>query len=218
MCFSAPASFAVAAGTGFVGVLTLPKASTRQEIPLASVPLIFAAQQSIEGVLWLLLARDGETALIGPLANIFMFFALVVWPAWASLAIGLIEHDRWRRLALAVLFALAIPVAVFNLREISLHPYGVCILQHSLSYTNGTASSLFEFGAYIVCTCCPFLFSSHMAMRIFGAIVAVGLAISTFFYLVTYLSVWCFFAAAGSVTIYLYFVAAHKQDAARGTA
>ena len=218
MCFSAPVSFAVATGTGLAGALTLPKVSNWREVPLASVPLVFAVQQSIEGVLWLLLAGDGDSVLAGPLANIFMVFALVIWPAWAPMAIGLVERDRRRQPALAVLFALAILVAGFNLSEISLHPYGVCILQHSLSYTNGENSSRLEFGAYAICTCCPFLFSSNKVLRLFGAIIAVGLAVSTYFYLATYVSVWCFFAAAGSVTIYLYFVARRKQIVERRAA
>lgn len=213
MCFSASTSFAVAAGNGLVGALTATKVSNWREIPLASIPLIFAAQQTIEGVLWLHLARGNETALIGPLTNIFMFSALVAWPVWAPLATGLVEQDRMRRLAMAMLFALAITLALFNLRDISAHPYGVCIVQHSLSYTNGTAYSPLELGAYIVCTCCPLLFSSHKILRIFGAIVVTGLAVSTFFYIVAFFSVWCFFAAAGSVTVYLYFVATSEHIA-----
>ena len=88
MCFSASASFAVAAGTGLVGALTVAKVSNWREIPLASVPVIFATQQTIEGVLWLLLPTGSEPALTGSLANIFAFCALVIWPLLSPLAVS----------------------------------------------------------------------------------------------------------------------------------
>jgi hypothetical protein len=213
MCFSAPASFAVAAGTGLVGALTVAKVSNWREIPLASVPLMFATQQTVEGVLWLLLPAGSEPALIGLLANMFAFYALVIWPVLSPLAIGLVEQDRLRRLAMTMLFALAIPLALFNLRDIAAHPYGACIVQYSISYSNGTAYSLLGWGAYIVCVCCPLLFSSHGILRVFGALVVAGLGVSAFFFIVTSFSVWCFFAAAGSVTVYLYFAATSEHVA-----
>lgn len=211
MCFSAPASFAVATGTGLVGVAAAMKVSSWREVPLASVPLIFAAQQAIEGVLWLLLARADHGAVVGVLANIFAFCALTIWPIWTPLAAGLVERSRIRQFAIATLTALALPVAAVGLKDIYTHPYGVCILQHSLSYINGMTYSPLEFGAYFLCVCGPLLLSSHRILNFFGAIIVAGFGISAVFYLVTSFSVWCFFAAAGSVTIYLYFATAQEH-------
>jgi hypothetical protein len=89
--------------------------------------------------------------------------------------------------------------------DLSAHPCGVCIVEDSLSYSNGTAYSPLELGAYIVCVTCPLLLASDKILRGFGMIVVTGLAISTLFYFVSSISVWCFFAAAGSVTVYLFF-------------
>ena len=49
MCFSAAASLSAAAVTGAVGVLTLAKTANARELPLAVVPLVFSAQQALEG-------------------------------------------------------------------------------------------------------------------------------------------------------------------------
>lgn len=213
MCFSALASFSVAAGTGFVGILTVTRVSNWREVPLASVPLIFAAQQTMEGALWLLLPAGSETATIDSLANIFAFSALVIWPLWSPLAAGLVEQNRIRRATMLALFFLALPVALLGGSDLAAHPYGVCIAQHSLSYRNGTTYSLLELAAYIICVCCPLLFSSHKILRGFGSIVVTGLAISASVYFATSFSVWCFFAAAGSITVYLYFAAPSRDIA-----
>jgi len=215
MCFSAPASFAVATGTGLVGVAAATKVSNWREVPLASVPLIFAAQQAVEGVLWLLLARGDQASSVAVLANIFAFCALAVWPLWAPLAAGLVERDHLRRIAIAALFVLAVPVAVVGLKDIYTNPYGACVLQHSISYTNGTIYSPLELGTYFLCVCGPLFLSSHKMLNLFGAIVVVGLGVSAIFFFATSFSVWCFFAAAGSITVYLYFASAreHGSDA-----
>ena len=94
MCFSALASFSVAAGTGLVGALTATKISNWREVPLAFIPLIFAMQQTIEGTLWVILPAASEPALSGVLPNIFAFIALVIWPLWSPLAVGLVEQNR----------------------------------------------------------------------------------------------------------------------------
>ena len=211
MCFSALASFSVAVGTGLVGALTATKLSNWRDVPLASIPLLFTLQQTIEGVLWVILPAASDTALSGLLANVFAFIALVVWPLLSPFAVGLVEPNRTRRLIMVLLFVLALPIALLGLFDLSARPYGVCIAQHSLSYSNGTAYSPFELGTYIVCVCCPLLLASDKILRGFGMIAVTGLAISSFFYFVTSFSVWCFFAAAASVTVYLYFTAASEH-------
>jgi len=111
MCFSAPMSFAAAAGIGFIGVAATTRVSEKREIPLASVPLIFAAQQAVEGTLWLALGNEGLSHWVSPLANTFMVLALVAWPMWAPLAAGLVEPNRLRRLAMGALLVLAVALA-----------------------------------------------------------------------------------------------------------
>lgn len=213
MCFSAPASFAAAISTGVAGGAAISKASERREIPLASVPLIFAAQQTIEGALWLALGNETLSRWVFPLANGFMFLALVVWPVWAPLAAMLVERNRVRRLAMTALLLLAVPLALRGVSGMWAHGYGACVVQNSVSYGNGLPYLPRQFVGYVLCACLPFLLSSHRALRIFGAIVLVGLIVSASLYNFAYVSVWCFFAAAGSLTLYLHFARAHKERA-----
>jgi hypothetical protein len=211
MCFSASASFAVAAGTGCAGVLGVRRASRWHEMPLASIPLLFATQQSLEGAVWLALGTDPSPSWILWLANGFVFVALVIWPVWAPLSAGLVERDRRRKLAMAALFTLAIPVAYTGLRLIWLHPYQVCVVENSLSYSNGFSYSLVQMAGYVLCTCGPFLLSSSKALRSFGALCVAGFVVSTSLYVLAFVSVWCFFAAAASLTVLLSFAEMPKR-------
>jgi hypothetical protein len=215
MCFSASTSFAVAAITGIVGVSGITRVSQWRKVPLASIPLIFAGQQSIEGALWFLLGADSDPSWMSLLANGFVFFALVVWPLWAPFSAGLVESDRNRRLAIVMIFALSIALAYVGLRQIWLQPYEVCMVENSLSYSNGLNYSPVEMALYVLCTCCPFLISSHKALRAFGAILVLGLMVSATLYLVAFISVWCFFAAAASLTIPLFLFETSKRTSWR---
>lgn len=210
MCFSAPASFGVASVLGLAGAGAISKVSEPREIPLASVPLAFAAQQAIEGALWLTLGNEALSRWALPLANAFMFMALVVWPLWPPIAAILVERERRRRLAMIVILLVAIPLSARGLSGMWTHAYEACVAQNSIAYGNGLPYLPRQFAGYVLCTCFPFLLSSHSTLRWFGAIVLTGLILSAALYTYAYVSVWCFFAAAGSVMIYLHFARAQN--------
>ena len=65
-CFSATASFVTVGTTTAVGIACLSKVRQWRELPLASLPLIFAVQQAVEGCLWLTLPVDPD----GPVASL----------------------------------------------------------------------------------------------------------------------------------------------------
>ena len=75
MCFSAAADFTAAAGVGAVGVATLARVRTPRLAPFAALPLLFAAHQATEGVVWLGFdGRIGEAA-VRPFVLAFMLVA-----------------------------------------------------------------------------------------------------------------------------------------------
>jgi hypothetical protein len=205
-------SFSAAAGIGLVGAAAMTKLSEPREIPLASVPVIFAAQQAVEGALWLALGSGDPSPWALPLANAFMFMALVVWPLWPPIATVLVERERWRRLAMIVILLVAIALAIRGLSGMWTHAYEACVVQNSIAYSNGLPYLPRQFAGYVLCTSFPFLLSSHRTLRWFGAIVLAGLILSASLYTYAYVSVWCFFAAAGSVTIYLHFARAKRFE------
>ena len=98
MCFSATASFATAAATGAMGVVTVMRVDNVREAPLAAIPLVFCVQQAIEGALWVTLGHGADANLSGVLANAYIVIALMFWPVFAPFAAGLIEQARPNRL------------------------------------------------------------------------------------------------------------------------
>lgn len=212
MCFSASASFAAAVGPGAVGVLTLSQVQRPRELPLAAIPLVFAVQQSAEGFLWLELTTHPALS-PAPLATIFAAVALALWPSYAPFAAALIEEDRRRKFVQWVLLAISVPVSLFGLYDLSAHPYGACVVGHSLSYSNGHPYPLIIMAAYIVCVCMAFIISSHAALRWFGVIIVAGLIVSSALYFEAFFSVWCFFAAGASLMVYGHFLLMSKYKA-----
>lgn len=205
MCFSATASISAAAVTGAVGLLTLSKVANLRELPLAAAPLVFSLQQALEGALWLTMGDNGGASYAGPLVNIFVGIALIVWPALVPAATGLVEPQRGRQLMLYGMVLLGLGLAAFGARDMIHNPFSAQVVQHTLCYVNVTPYPPVMMGGYVLCTCAPLFISSEPVLRLLGFIVGAGLAIATGFFYFSFVSVWCFFAAASSVIVYLFF-------------
>lgn len=203
MCFSATASFSAAALTGAVGVVTLTHVRSPQELPLAGMPLLFGIQQAIEGTLWLILPRDGAVA--HALVGAFAIIALAIWPPLVPIAISLVERQRARRMLLATLIPAGLAVAVYSALDMVQHPFSASLSSAGVCYVNGVSYSKAAFAAYLMCTCLPPLLSTDRRLKVIGAVVALGMIVSFAFYYVSFISVWCFFAAITSALIFMFF-------------
>lgn len=205
MCFSATASFSVAAATAAIGVAAIRQVTHRTELPLAIVPLLFAAQQAVEGVLWLQLSGEGDGGRVALLSFAFLIFAEILWPAFAALAVLLIEPDRRRRYALGVIAVIGAALSIYLLLGLFIDPPTVAIRGHSIAYTGDAFSLSWRQIPYLLCTCGALLLSSHRTVQLLGVLVLTGFLVSAYFYLATFVSVWCFFAAADSSVLYFHF-------------
>jgi len=199
MCFSATASFSAAGSLALAGAATLAKARDPKEWPLASVPLVFALQQGIEGLLWRTVPA-GHQAGRG-LATSFAILALIVWPIFIPLAVGLAEKVRKRQLLILALIGPGLGVACYSVLDIWQHPYMAWPAPHSLVYINDNPFPWPLMLAYLAAVCVPPLLSSGPAIRWFGVVVTVGLAVTLGFFFVNLVSVWCFFAAIASAIL-----------------
>jgi hypothetical protein len=205
MCFSATASFVTVGTTTAVAIACLSKVRQWRELPLASLPLIFAGQQAVEGCLWLTLPVDPDGPVASLLTLLFLLYAKVFWPASAPVTVLLIEPERRRRQLMAICAAVGAGVAAYFLWSIYVHPHGAIIRGGHIVYT-GEAPSTISIGVlYLVATTIAPLLSSHRAVVLLGAIVLCGSLFAYFMYWGAFASVWCFFAAAGSVVILVHF-------------
>jgi hypothetical protein len=214
MCFSAGASFGVAAALLPVGAYCVEAAwrKDRAYLPLAAVPVLFGLQQLCEAQVWTGLGRGNPELTRGASLG-FLFFALAVWPVWVPLAIAVIEppgRKRWALYALAaagVLFGAAYygPIAAAGGRT-----FGPAAVGHSLRYDfSGVPAARGAGGwvcpaGYMAAVCAPFLVSRDRHLRPLGVGVAVTAVASYLMFELAFASVWCFFAAG--LSAYLAYV------------
>jgi hypothetical protein len=217
MCFSATASFSLAATTAAVGFLTLRRIRRPQEFLLAIVPLLFASQQAVEGALWLQLTGAGSSGNIPALSLAFLIIAKVLWPGYGPLAAILIEPDRRRRPILAAIGMVGLVLSVYLLSDLVSEPPTVFIRNRSIAYSGDVNPLSWWQLPYLLCTCVPLFVSSHRTIQVFGAVILVGFAVSAYAYLATFISVWCFFAAGGSALLYFHFRNTADRSALRHT-
>ena len=137
MCFSAPASFVTAGITGAIGIVALTRVGEPRELPLAATPLLFALQQSIEGLLWLNLPLAPDGSLSTALTLLYLIFAEAFWPLYVPIAVWLIEPSERRRLLMVVCLGVGAGVGAYLLWGIFSHPHLATILDSHIVYATG---------------------------------------------------------------------------------
>ncbi|MFY0615291.1 MAG: hypothetical protein JXQ99_27430 [Hyphomicrobiaceae bacterium] len=205
MCFSATASFVSAGIMGVSGLTALASVQRPRAIPLAAAPLIFAIQQSVEGMLWLRLPEgpDGSASVV--LTYTFLVFAMVFWPLYGPVAIMAVEHDPLRRRFQTVCLVAGTIAAIYlGWRLLTFSHIGLIEKNH-IQYRADSSVPRVVFLLYLLATGGAAIASSDWTVRLFGMVVFLGLAVSYLFYWEALTSVWCFFAAAGSFIILAHF-------------
>lgn len=213
MCFSASASFVASAALLTGGVATLKQTTNVRQIPFASIPMLFGVQQLMEGFLWLSFMNPDYSAFGKPSTYMFLIFAQVVWPALVPISIYLLEKDPKTKKILLVLSGIGAIVSLYITYSLLFYPVEAGISSHHIAYyTNfphqrGVIPSLL----YLLPTVVPPFMSGLRKMNFLGAIILISLIISKVYFPVANLvSVWCYFAALISVTVY--FIVKEMRD------
>jgi len=204
MCFSAQASITSGVVLSAIGVTTLRQAGKPAQKLFAAIPLLFGLQQFAEGVLWITLKSGGNDKLQNVAAHIFLVAALVVWPVMVPTSIWLMEGVKKRRMILSIFMGIGGILSLF---------YAFCLLSFNVtpqiqsfhivyidSFPNLFARSAFLF--YAATTVIPLFVSSVKRMWVFGVLITISLVVTGIFFKEYLTSVWCFFAAGVSLTIY----------------
>jgi hypothetical protein len=168
MCFSAEADFISGAVMGAVGVATLAQVKDRRELPLAALPLTFAAHQATQGVVWLGLDGHASDATRNLALHAYLLVAWVVLPILAPVAMLLVEPDAIRRRCMTILAVVGAIVGVWLFWPILNGAVGAYANGHTIRYTGAGKHADLVTVFYIVATCGSFLLSSLRRVRIFG--------------------------------------------------
>ena len=206
MCYSANASFLTAATLAPIGAFCLNSAFRRHRVfwPIATVPIAFAAQQAMEGVIWTSLDHhDQSTAELA--AKVYLFFALAWWPFWGPLTAIVMARTRrlkilfavWTLLSTGWLFGAYVPNMIDAQSRIQ-----ATVTHHAIHYTYsdevllGPGNRVPVTLLYLFFTAGPFVILKTGNQSYFpSAIGFSSVLVAHYFHAYAYTSVWCIFAA-----------------------
>jgi hypothetical protein len=209
MCFSATASFTVAAVLVPVGAYSLyvTKQVGRRWLLLASFPIAFAIQQAIEGFVWLGINADAPS-LVAITSRGFLFFSHLFWPTWVPLSVYFLEERRRNKSALLglTIFGFMFGLSIALPALLKLDWLSVIVINGSLEYKtvilyDGLVSREVLRIVYAAIVLSAFLVSSERRVKMFGAVILASVIYAHYRYDYAFISVWCYSAAIASIYI-----------------
>ena len=211
MCFSAAANFVGSGVLGAVGVLTLTKVKHRRELLFASLPVLFALHQFIEGFVWLGLDGVLSSAVAHDMGAAYMLYAQGLLPFLLPLSVLLFEPDAGSRRRMLPFLVLGGATTLYILWALTAFPLQLYVRGNSIVYINQATNNIAVAVLYVIATCGSLFFSKIRMMVVFGvanlAIVLVVMGIKRY----AFTSVWCAYAAVASVIILAYFWASSEE-------
>jgi hypothetical protein len=211
MCFSATANFVGSGVLGAVGVVTVTRVKHRRELLFASLPLLFAIHQFIEGFVWLGVDGILSPAVAHDMGAAFMLYAQGLLPFLLPLSVLLFEPNASSRRQMLPFLVVGGATTLYILWALTAFPLQLYVRGNSLVYINQATNNLAVAILYVIATCGSLFFSKIRMMVVFGAanltIVLIVMAIKRY----AFTSVWCAYAAVASVIILAYFWTSHEE-------
>jgi len=199
-------NFTLSGAIGLVGILTLRKVSTPNEVVFALLPLLFALHQFTEGFVWLGMGGHIEHRALDLAAGIFIYYAQGLLPFLVPLAIWLIEKESWRKNILGILTLLGLLLAIYTMYGLSIIPSSVTVVNNTLYYNNPWTANYYDAVIYIITTCGSLMLSSSISVALFGLLNLLGLTLIFLVRPYGFTSLWCLYAAAISGLLYFHFL------------
>jgi hypothetical protein len=205
MCFSAAANFIGSGVLATVGAVTLTRVKHRRELLFASLPLLFAIHQFIEGFVWLGLDGILSAKVAHNMGAAFMLYAQGLLPFLLPLSVLLFEVNAKSRRRMVPFLVIGGLTALYILWALTAYPLQLFVRGDSIVYLNAATNNTFVAVLYVIATCGSLLVSKIEDMVVFGvanlAILLVVMAVKRY----AFTSLWCAYAAIASVIILAYF-------------
>ena len=204
MCFSAEASFTASVILSAVGVASTREVSKPKQRLFAAIPLLFGLQQFAEGVVWVTLRSGGYDRFQNVATYIFLVAALVIWPVIVPLSMWLMEDVKKRKKILAWLTVAGGVLSVYYVYCLIYFNVTPRINGFHIQYLDAFPRRLVDIAwlLYIASTVAPLFVSSVRRMWVFGVLISISCLVTIIFFSHYLTSVWCFFAALISATIF----------------
>jgi hypothetical protein len=211
MCFSATASFTASFSLSVLGIATLTQTTSKNQLLLAAFPLLFASQQLLEGIIWLTL--DDKLTRLHLIATYgFLGFATGLWLIFCPFSVYLLEDHLCRKRLILGLATIGFIEGIYLFSS---------VVRHGVISTNHSGNLLYDLNfipfydickyLYLLVISLPFLISSKKLLVLFGVLAIISFILADQFYQVTFVSVWCFFAAILSSGLFLIFFYAKTE-------
>ncbi|HLB93641.1 MAG TPA: DUF6629 family protein [Candidatus Babeliales bacterium] len=207
MCFSAEASFTASIALVAISWASYQRINKPKQLLLLGVPLGFALQQFLEGLVWLVF-KYNFNPIISKLAIYgFLFFAYIFWPVYIPLVLTKLERITKNRKILTGLAVLGSLVSASLVIMLSVGGATAEIANCHIIYQLGVNWLDFNLALsavllYVLATVGAMLSSSLRGMRILGIATLGAFIAAQYFYYAAAVSVWCFCAAVLSLLIY----------------
>lgn len=205
MCFSAAVNFVGSGVLGTIGAVTLTQVKHRRELLFASLPVLFAVHQFIEGFVWLGLDGTLSPAVTHAMGAAFMLYAQGLLPLLLPLSVLLFEPNAASRRRMLPFLVIGGFTTLYILWALTAYSVQVSVKGNSIVYVNPATDNTAVAVVYVIATCGSLFFSRIKDMIVFGA--------ANLFILLTvmvvkryaFTSLWCAYAAVASVIILAYF-------------
>jgi hypothetical protein len=211
MCFSATANFVGSGVLASVGVVTLTRVKHRRELLFASLPLLFAIHQFIEGFVWLGLDGILSPTVTHDMGAAFMLYAQGLLPFLLPLSVLLFEPTAPSRQRMRPFLVLGAGTTLYILWALTAFPTQVFVKGNSIVYINQATNNITVAILYVIATCGSLFFSKIKPMILFGAANLAILLIVMEVRRYAFTSLWCAYAAIASVIILAYFWKSHGE-------
>lgn len=199
-------NFTLSGAIMFVGILTLRKVSTPNEVLFALLPLLFGLHQFTEGFVWLGEGDIIERRALNLAAGIFIYYAQGLLPFLVPFSLWLIEKNGWRRKLIGILSALGFFLSVYVMYGLATLPSNVMVINNTLYYYNPWTAHTWVAIIYVLTTCGSLMLSGSISIALFGVLNLIGLTLIYLWRPYGFTSLWCLYAAAISGLLYFYFV------------
>ena len=211
MCFSATANFVGSGVLGAVGVVTLTRVKHRRELLFASLPVLFAIHQFIEGFVWLGLDGILSPAVAHDMGAAFMLYAQGLLPFLLPMSVLLFEPTAKSRRRMLPFLMLGGATTLYILWALTAFPLELYVRGNSIVYINQATNNEAVAVLYVIATCGSLFFSKIRMMVVFGAANLVILLAVMVVKRYAFTSLWCAYAAVASVIILAYFWKSMEQ-------
>ncbi len=210
MCFSPEADLVTGIAIGIVGVDALRHVTNKRELPLATLPMLFAAHQLVETFVWWGLDGSVSSTVWHTAMWAYLVIAFVL-PVVIPLCVLAVEPAPRRREVMALCVGLGVGVTTVLLVGLLEGPVDAHNAGHRIAYEIGNSPGGVVTVLYVIATCGALLASSSRPIAYFGIANLIGVTVIAILTTGGVASLWCTWAAISSVAIDVHLRSLHRR-------